>query len=310
MPELDPQTNDTQPSPIPEGGLLKPQAVFEVAEATRRRAERFQKMIDAFEDGLRAKAEEVRRGLRSNNVGEEALRPALANSVKKARVDLIRSSEDTRWAELRAFDEAARSLRVTEELFATPAAVLAREGLGTPERTAYQMQASLVGPAGLRNLATLARGTLNKPLAAALCDVVDKMQRRERPFSAQELAAALVGEEQRAVLSAILMVRTEQQRALNLNREFERGGRNPLGRTKVALREREARAIALGEAQRGIDADQDRSTNSTQLPVGLARPGLPDALPKGTKKADARDPTGFHAAPETATTGRDLKLKA
>ena len=280
------------PLPIPEGRLLVTSEVLDLAATVRRRAEKFQALIGGYEARLNAKAEEVRKGLQETDLREDAIRPALANAVRKARTDLIRSTTDTRWAALREFDAAARSLKLTEVLFASPAAVLERAGLGTADRSHFQSQVAGAGPVALHNLAAFAKATSNRVLGAALCAAVEQLPRRSRPFSPHELADALAGEEQRAVLAAVETVKVEAQRALNLNREFERGGRNPLARTKIALREQEREARLREGLERALALD----TN----PEGLVRVAEPGAMPRHKAvPADFADPTGWEGAART-----------
>ena len=98
------------------------------------------------------------------------------------------------------------------------------------------MQVAGAGPTELANLATFAIATQNRALGAALLSALDAMPARSRPFSAQELADKLCGDETRAVLASVEAVRTANQRTLNANRAFLRGRSDPLATLKLALR--------------------------------------------------------------------------
>ena len=303
MPDLaspDLALDTAAPTTIPEGKLLLTPEVVELAATILRRAEKFQAMIDSFEAELEKRAAKVRNGLQEAGLREDAIRPALGNAVVKARAELIRSSEEARWKMLREFDAAAKGLKLTEVLFGAPMTVLDRAGLGTAERSQYEGQLAGKGPLALANVAALARATGNRVLGAALCAVVERMPRRARPFAPAELADALAGEEHRRVAAALHTVRTEAQRAFNLNREFERGGRNSLGRTKVALREKESEALTDAALQRGIDLNADRPSPAPHADqVRVSRPG---AEPKHAEKPiSTDDPTGWYAAPKTGS---------
>lgn len=89
-------------------------------------------------------------------------------------------------------------------------------------------------------MAKLATATGNKVLGAALLSIIDRMPARSRPFSAAELASALVGEEVRAMQAAIDTIRTAAQRALVRNREWERGRASPVDRIRLALNKKDA----------------------------------------------------------------------
>ena len=98
------------------------------------------------------------------------------------------------------------------------------------------MQVASAGPTELANLATLAVATNNRILGAAPVSEIDAMPARSRPFSSQELADKLCGEEARAVLASVEAIQTANQKALNANRALLRGRADPLAAVKLALR--------------------------------------------------------------------------
>jgi hypothetical protein len=85
----------------------------------------------------------------------------------------------------------------------------------------------------------LAVATKDVVLGAAIQSVNDRLPRRDRPISSAELAQALVGDETRAVQSAIAAIKHAAQVSLNANREFESGKVRPLDRVKLALNQKE-----------------------------------------------------------------------
>ena len=101
-------------------------------------------------------------------------------------------------------------------------------------------QVAGAGPVEVRQLATLAVATKDVVLGAAIQSVNDRLPRRDRPVSSDELAAALVGDETREVQSAIAAIRLAVQSALNKNREYESGKVRPLDRVKLALNQKDA----------------------------------------------------------------------
>lgn len=128
---------------------------------------------------------------------------------------------------------------MTEALYASPQAVLSRAGLGDARRTDLIKQIGGAGPAEMRQLAMLAIATKDAVLGAAIQSVNDRLPRRDRPLSSAELAAALVGEETRAVQAAIAAIRHSVQSAINANRALEMGRANPVDRVKLALQSKE-----------------------------------------------------------------------
>ena len=121
-------------------------------------------------------------------------------------------------------------------MYASPVVVISRQGLGSAERSAYQMQVASAGPTELANLAILAVATNNRILGAAPVSEIDAMPARSRPFSSQELADKLCGDEARAVLASVEAIQTANQKALNANRALLRGRADPLAAVKLALR--------------------------------------------------------------------------
>lgn len=160
---------------------------------------------------------------------------AADKAAAKLRREVVENSTDARWSHLKELNAAAESLATTAQLWASPVTVLARSGLGTPERSAYQQQLDGSGIVEFKNAALLAVATNNKVLGAALVSILDRMPARSRPFSAQDLADKLVGAETRQVQDAITAVKLAAQRAINRNREWEAGKVRPLDRVKMAL---------------------------------------------------------------------------
>ncbi len=120
-----------------------------------------------------------------------------------------------------------------------PKAKRACGGLGSPERDAYVNQLRGAGPTELAAAARLALATGDRALAAAVMQLNGNVPKRERLFSAGELAEAVVGDEVRTARERLAQVRGAVQRAFNENRAFERGQRlNPTTRIADGLRAR------------------------------------------------------------------------
>ena len=121
----------------------------------------------------------------------ERQKAAADKAAATARREVLTNSSDTRWQHLKELNAAAESLAATSALWASPVTVLARQGLGTTERTAYMQQLDGSGPVELTNAAALAVATKNRTLGAALVSIIDRMPARSRPFSAADLADKL-----------------------------------------------------------------------------------------------------------------------
>lgn len=218
------------------GKLLNGGELVNLAEYASRRADKFAATIASLEAGIAARAAEAAESLARADFPKEAQKQAAAKMGAKARVEVTQASDAARWETLKELNAAAESLALTAVLYASPVVVLSRQGLGSAERSAYQMQVASAGPTELANLATFAIATQNRALGAALLSALDAMPARSRPFSAQELADKLCGDETRAILASVETVRTANQRALNANRVFLRGRADPLAAVKLALR--------------------------------------------------------------------------
>ena len=218
------------------GKLLNSAELVNLAEYASRRADKFAATIATLEAGIAARAAEASESLARADFPRDAQKQAAAKMGAKARVEITQASDESRWATLKELNAAAESLALTATLYASPVVVLSRQGLGSAERSAYQMQVASAGPTELANLATFAVATNNRVLGAALVSVIDAMPARSRPFSAQDLANQLCGDETRAILASVEAVRTANQKALNANRAFLRGRADPLANVKLALR--------------------------------------------------------------------------
>lgn len=209
--------------------------VISLAEVVARRAEKFGKTLDALSSGIEARAREAADSLARADFPPEAQAEAAKKAEAKARAEVLPNSSDSRWDMLREMRAAEESLATTSALFASPQAVLARAGLGTPERSNYLAQLEGSGAAQLGNMAAFAVATKNRPLGAAVMSLLEKMPARSRPVSAADLAERLVGEETRAVQDGIARVREAVQRAIVANRDFERGRPSPLDKIRLGL---------------------------------------------------------------------------
>lgn len=234
MAQTAPEPSPDIPTIIP-GKMLTTAEVVSLAEFANKRAEKFGALIDSFDAGIAGRVAEATRSLAAAGFDPKMQADAADKTTAKARAEIKANSEAARYEALKELDAAARSLGTTEALFASPVVVLARQGLGTPERSHYTAQLAGAERAELGHFAQLAVATGNKVLGAAVAAAVDRLPRRDRPVSVTELATALVGEETRAVQAAITNVKNAAQAALNKNREWEAGKARPLDRIKLAL---------------------------------------------------------------------------
>ena len=213
--------------------------VISLADAVARRAEKFAQTITTLSTGITARGGEAADTLAHADFPPESQAEAGRKAEAKARSEVRANSSESRWSVLKELKAAEDAVSTTALLFASPVSVLARAGLGTPERTHYLTQLEGAGIVELRNMAAFAIATKNTTLGAALLTIVDRLPARSRPFSAQDLAQRLVGEEAQAVMDAVNRVRAAVQRSLVANRDFERGRASAFDKVKIALNKKE-----------------------------------------------------------------------
>ena len=227
------------PPDIPTGKLLGKAELVTLSEFAARRAAKLGKSLDTLNAGIEARAADAADSLARAGFDPKDQQAAADKARAKARTEVTANSSDARWSDLRELVAAADGLALTESLYASPQAVLARAGLGDPRRTDLLKQLSGAGPAELRQMAALAVATKDAVLGAVLQTVNDRLARRDRPISSAQLAAALVGEETCAVQAAVAGIKTTVQRAIVANRDFERGRASALDKVKLALQQKE-----------------------------------------------------------------------
>lgn len=237
-PPDDPEATPTPPVPFSNAKPLSTADVVDMFTFVQKRAEKFSKMVESFEATIAKAGDDTAASLSAAGMPKDLVKDAAAKARNKAAVDIKANSDDARWEVLRELTAQVDRLSATEALWASPVIVLSRAGLGTPERSDFLRQAQGSGPAELRSLAQWAASTGNRVLGAALVSIVDRMPRKDRPFSSHDLARALVGEETDKMLAAIASVRGAVQDTINKNRAFTNGRTNPLDAVKAALRNR------------------------------------------------------------------------
>lgn len=205
------------------------------AEAARRLSE--------MNERVAKRREELRANLHDLSPSQQSM--ILGRALGGLRAELKRASLDARTARLRELDALRRQSEDAAAHYASPMQMLMRDSLGSERRSRLIGQLEHAGKVELASLAALAVSTKDRELGAVLASRVGQMPHGERPFSPQELADHLMGEEHRAVTAAIMEVSELAQRALLDDREFETG--RPADRVGLALRARDRAALDAGE---------------------------------------------------------------
>lgn len=181
----------------------------------------------------------------------------VSRAVGGLRADLKRSSLDNRVARLRSLDAIRREVADAKAHYNSSVQMIMREGLGGERRSRLMQQLEHSGDVELASLAALAVSAKDRELAAVLVARVQRIPHAERPFSPQELADLIVGDEFRAVQAAIMEVEDIAERAMIEDRAFETG-RNPGERTiGLALRARDRAELGVTDDALDTLADQE-----------------------------------------------------
>jgi len=197
------------------------------------------KRLSEMNERVAKRREELRANLHDLSPSEQS--HILNRALGGLRADLKRESVDARTVRLRDLDALRRQVEQAQAHYQSPMQMLIRDSLGSERRSRLQSQLEHAGKVELSSLAALAVSTKDRELGAVLAAQVGRMPHAERPFSPQELAEHLIGDDHLAVTAAIMEVSELAQRAILDDREFEQG--RPVDRIGLALRARDRAAL-------------------------------------------------------------------
>lgn len=130
-------------------------------------------------------------------------------------------------------------------MLTNPVALATVFGFGTPERNAVAVEVNGLGPHAMRNLATVAVRTQNKAMAGVLILANDKLPRGDRPFSSQEIAAAVFGEEAEQAAKLIATIDRLHAESIAAVRQTEGNPLTPTEKLSHGLRHGPGRAVSV-----------------------------------------------------------------
>jgi hypothetical protein len=159
------------------------------------------------------------------------------------RSELKKTTLEQRTKYLRELDAARKGIENAKSHYQSPIQMLSRTEFGSERRSRLQQQLEFSGVVEMTSLAAFAVATKDKELGAALVAKVNSMPNDKRPFSPQELAELLTGEEYKSVAAAIMEVGEIFQRSMLADRMFETGRGSPEGAVGVALQARDRQAL-------------------------------------------------------------------
>ena len=215
----------------------------EAAEATTKRITALINLADERRNALDAEVEQrVSRAL----AGEEraAVRSYAQRDADRQYGEFVRTLRAESQEERDALEAVMRkqldNVEAVAALNPSPAAMLARVGLGTSDHSNYIAALRGAGPAELENRAREAVMANNRVLASALLTVVDRLPRKARPWASSDFSARVIGQEHAELFQKVTEVRNKVSAARDLIKEFERGRSDPTSKI--------ARGIAANKA--------------------------------------------------------------
>lgn len=239
--------NEADVSPIPTDitrftrGPSSVAALVERATTVDSQFAEFNKRLARAEIDLGTRIEKKRSEVESlrGSLSPDQRRHSLEKASTSIRNEVVKATDTSRWEVLKQMARAEEEILAVESQYQSPAHILMREGLGSPERSRFQDQISNSGPFELQNYAAHAVATDNKVLGAAILTRLDRMNRRDRELAGinrQELASALVSDEYRNAQAAIQRVKNRLREAMAANRGFMTGkGMNVRDKIGLAL---------------------------------------------------------------------------
>jgi hypothetical protein len=115
-------------------------------------------------------------------------------------------TDEPRWKDAKELTALKDDSLVASALLTNPVALATVFEFGKPERNAMAAEVNGLGPAAMRNLATVAVQSGNKAMIGALVVANDKLPKGDRAISSQEIATAVFGaeaEEAAKIIAAI-----------------------------------------------------------------------------------------------------------
>ena len=166
-----------------------------------------------------------------------AARKVATDKLSEYRKEVVATSEANRSDQLRQLAEANAKAEAVLRVYPGPLQMLGVCGLGDEKRTHYAAQLATAGHSQLQTMARYALAKGDFALAAAVADRVAALPKESRPFTAMQIAGAMVGQRHAALVRAAKQITNTYQRVINAEREHVSGRRNSRARLANAVRE-------------------------------------------------------------------------
>ena len=215
--------------------------VLDRLRRARENREQQARLLDGLEGRVKQRRDDVERSLADLSPAQRG--QIVTRAVNGHRAELKRQSLDGRVAYLKTIAALRDEVASARPHYISPVQMLAREGLGSERRSRIIHQIEKSGMVELASLAALAASTGDKELGAALLTRNSGVSHNERAFSSQDLADALVGDDWRKVMQAMLEVERITLEAVHADSAFETGRTNTTRTVQVALRKHDEAAI-------------------------------------------------------------------
>lgn len=202
-------------------------------------ADGFYKRIDM----LKADAKSQREKITAEINGYRGMSPnqkiaTIRDEVAAQRRELRDRTSEERYAALSKLKAATDSITAVKPMYRSPNVMLARERLGTPERSRMMQQMATSGISELEAFAALAINRGDKLMGACVLARLDGMSVKDRKqctVSRDEVASLLMSVEFEKASEAIRIAENRLQLAFNSNHAFELGKDNPTQKIGLAL---------------------------------------------------------------------------
>lgn len=238
---------------IPAGIVLSVEEVTRIADRATELLRAFQARIDSLRGQVEAakqrfheEAEELVRDAtpENRNNARAYSKHAAATKFSKFRANIVSNSYASRQELLEPLAKHAEHATFLLQMFASPAQALGRVALGDTRRTQIQLQLTGAGPVELESAAALAVTTRDVVMAAAIVTVVDRLPSKDRPFSVNEFATIMWGEQHIDVVTKLRTVLQAYKLADIAEKEFRTSEVNNVSRLSALLDQREIEATA------------------------------------------------------------------
>lgn len=217
--------------------FLSSQQIGELASKLDTNHRQMLKLIDGFNAAIKVKRLEISTRWQSNSyIGMEQRSHAAQSETREAILAIKNKAEETLDTVFKDAGATYHQIQPQKQFYDSPVKVLARQGLGSVERSQYLEQLDSSGPIEIANLGQFAVSTNNVMLATAVLSKLDSMPSKDRPFGQLELAKAMHLDEFEKTDQYLKIAEARFQGLTLAYRAFRTGQVNPINTLSIGLR--------------------------------------------------------------------------